>query len=436
MKKQIIIFSLLNFIIGLTGIVIRPLIPIVSEDINVGLDMIGILLSTISLGFFISGISTGYLSDRYGTKLTIYLGLMVLIVSSLGFSLAYTFFILIISGLLMGIGRGSLMAAINSHMANIYPEKREANLLRLSYFFCLGSAIGTIVVSIMLFLKLNWRIAFIIFFFIYLLFTLYFLRKKAMKYKINLGEEQIENFNKEKIKNFKNNLGNIILIQEEDNINLYKNKKNFKNVDKLQKHTHLREYLNLFKNPIIIFTGILLILFGGTVIAFSTWYTTYFSSFGIKVAISSLGLSLYWLSITGGVKLKQIAIKKFKDYQIMFLGCLLNAIFMLIITFSQNIIIKIIASILIGLFLGGFTALTTSFAIGQKPELSGFISGYILGMLSLGNMVFQPIIGYISERFGRGTGIYVQLIGSVLLFITAFIIKNFYKYKKPDTEIF
>lgn len=109
---------------------------------------------------------------------------------------------------------------------------------------------------------------------------------------------------------------------------------------------------------------------------------------------------------------------------------------MFIITFSQNIIIKIIASILIGLFLGGFTALTTSFAIGQKPELSGFISGYILGMLSLGNMIFQPIIGYISKSFGKETGIYVQLIGSVLLFITAFIIKIFYKYKEPDTETF
>ena len=433
MKREIIFFSILNFIIGLTGIVIRPLIPIVSEDLNVGLDMIGILLSIISLGFFISGIYTGYLSDRYGTKLTIYLGLIVLIISSLGFSLAYTFFILIISGLLMGIGRGGLMAAINSHIANIYPGKREANLLELGYFFCLGSAIGSIVVSGMLFLELNWRAAFIIFFFIYLFFTLYFLKKKVIRYKTNSGEEKIDNFGRDKIKNFKNNSGNVISIQEEDNIDLYKNKKGFKNVSRFQKHTHLKEYLNLFKNPIIIFSGILLIFFGGTVVAFSTWYTTYFSSFGIKVAISSLGLSLYWLSITGGVKLKQIAIKKFKDYQIIFIGCLFNAIFMLIITFSGNIVIKVIASIMIGLFLGGFTPLTTSLAISQKPELSGFISGYILGMLSLGDMIFQPFIGYFSERFGKGSGIYIQLAGSILLFITAFIITIFYKYKEPDT---
>ncbi|MFH1583731.1 MAG: hypothetical protein ABIA56_01210, partial [Actinomycetota bacterium] len=101
-----------------------------------------------------------------------------------------------------------------------------------------------------------------------------------------------------------------------------------------------------------------------------------------------------------GVKLKQIAMNFLEEYQIILLGCLLNAIFMIIITFSGNIVIKVIASIMIGLFLGGFTPLTTSLAISQKPELSGFISGYILGMLSLGNMIFQPFIGYFSERFG------------------------------------
>ncbi|GAH61396.1 unnamed protein product, partial [marine sediment metagenome] len=80
MKREIIFFSILNLVIGLTGIVIRPLIPIVSKDINIGLDMIGIVLSAISFGFFISVILTGYLSDRYGTKLAITLGLLISII--------------------------------------------------------------------------------------------------------------------------------------------------------------------------------------------------------------------------------------------------------------------------------------------------------------------------------------------------------------------
>ncbi|MFH1584019.1 MAG: hypothetical protein ABIA56_02735, partial [Actinomycetota bacterium] len=98
-------------------------------------------------------------------------------------------------------------------------------------------------------------------------------------------------------------------------------------------------------------------------------------------------------------------------------------------------VIKVIASIMIGLFLGGFTPLTTSLAISQKPELSGFISGYILGTLSLGNMFFQPLIGYFSERFGKGSGIYIQLTGSLLLFITTVILAIFYKRKKLSGEI-
>ncbi|GAG64819.1 unnamed protein product [marine sediment metagenome] len=408
MKREIIFFSILNLVIGLTGIVIRPLIPIVSKDINIGLDMIGIVLSAISFGFFISVILTGYLSDRYGTKLAITLGLLISIISALGFGLTYTFFILLISGLLMGIGRGTLMAGINAHVVNIYPEKRGANLLKLSSFFCLGTAIGTFIVSIILFLKLNWRFSFIIFFFIYIFITLYFLRKKATEHKISLQEEkntnslqdeQIKDFNKENVKNIENN--------------------DIRSIKNQSEKIHLKEYLNLFKNPIIIFLGILLIFFGGTVVAFSTWYTTYFSSFGIKVAVSSLGLSLYWLSLMAGVKLKQIAMNFLEEYKIILLGCLLNAIFMIIITFSGNIVIKVIASIMMGLFLGGFTPLTTSLAISQKPELSGFISGYILGMLSLGNMIFQPLIGYFSERFGRSfQDIYsIFTVPSILIFL-------------------
>ncbi|GAH23217.1 unnamed protein product, partial [marine sediment metagenome] len=342
----------------------------------------------------------------------------------LGFGLTYTFFILLISGLLMGIGRGTLMAGINAHVVNIYPEKRGANLLKLSSFFCLGTAIGTFIVSIILFLKLNWRFSFIIFFFIYIFITLYFLRKKATEHKISLQEEkntnslqdeQIKDFNKENVKNIENN--------------------DIRSIKNQSEKIHLKEYLNLFKNPIIIFLGILLIFFGGTVVAFSTWYTTYFSSFGIKVAVSSLGLSLYWLSLMAGVKLKQIAMNFLEEYKIILLGCLLNAIFMIIITFSGNIVIKVIASIMMGLFLGGFTPLTTSLAISQKPELSGFISGYILGMLSLGNMIFQPLIGYFSERFGKGSGIYIQLTGSLLLFVTTVILAIFYKRKKLSGEI-
>lgn len=399
-------FSILYFIVGLTGIAIRPLIPIVSEDLKIGLDMIGFMLSVMSFGFFISVILGGYLSDRYGTKLIILIGLVISTMSSLGLGSSYIYFILLLSGLLIGIGRGMLFAGMNTHIINTYPERRGAMLLKLNQFFCLGMAVGPVIISINLFLKLDWRVPFIIFFFIYLIITSIFLRNKVI--------EDRKNFKKKSIKNFY--------------------KKNTKKASSLSEKIYLKEYLHLFKNPVIVLSGLLLIFFGGSVVPFSTWFTTYFSSLGVEVKVSSLGLSLYWLSVTAGVKIKQIVLNFLKEHKIVLLGCLLNTIFMIIITFSANVIVKITASVIMGLSLGGFTALITSLATSQKPKLSGFISGYILGMLSLGNMIFQPFIGYISERFGRGSEIYIELMGSLLLLITAFILANFYKNRKSNVE--
>ena len=95
----------------------------------------------------------------------------------------------------------------------------------------------------------------------------------------------------------------------------------------------------------------------------------------------------------------------------------LTVFFLIIMSFVDVLIVKVIATVLMGLSIGGMFPLLLSNVFSAYPKAPGRIFS-ILGLVGYGSsMVFQLISGIVAENFGEGSVIYVPLINSVICII-------------------
>jgi len=93
-------------IIGSATYLIGPLIPIISKELSVGLDMIGIAVSFSIISKFIATMATGNLIELFGYRAVYFIGIVFgfLGITGLYFSYSYTIFFLAFFILELGIG--------------------------------------------------------------------------------------------------------------------------------------------------------------------------------------------------------------------------------------------------------------------------------------------------------------------------------------------
>jgi len=184
----------------------------------------------------------------------------------------------------------------------------------------------------------------------------------------------------------------------------------------------------MIKNRAVILTGMILFFYIGAFSGLSSWMTTYFLGFGVRVAYGSAILSLYWLFSIAGMVITTKIVSKFKEIHILFYGCLAGTICLLVFSSVLNIYIKISALALQAVFLAGIFSLSTSIAAKRDPKNSGTILGFTIASAFAGSVVFQPINGYVTEYFGKQ---YIALVAStgavmglILVSVLFWLIRN------------
>ena len=81
-RHTLITFYFIFVLLGISMIIIDPLIPIIAEEIDVGFDRIGIVLFIGSIAVFSANFVSGRLSDRVDIKKLVLLGLILLFLGS------------------------------------------------------------------------------------------------------------------------------------------------------------------------------------------------------------------------------------------------------------------------------------------------------------------------------------------------------------------
>lgn len=68
MKKIITALCVLSFLVGFDLIVTVPMLPAISESLNINMEISGVLFTSYALAYAVFGLIAGSMSDRIGKK--------------------------------------------------------------------------------------------------------------------------------------------------------------------------------------------------------------------------------------------------------------------------------------------------------------------------------------------------------------------------------
>lgn len=148
-KKKFALFILMfNMFITMGGIgLIIPVLPSYLDIFGVGGTVLGFLVATFAFAQFIFSPVAGDLSDRFGRKIFIVIGLVIYGLSQILFGIATFVWMLFLSRFLTGLGAALIMAPVMAYVADITTiEERGKGMgligAAISFGFMIGPAIG------------------------------------------------------------------------------------------------------------------------------------------------------------------------------------------------------------------------------------------------------------------------------------------------------
>ncbi|PAQ14202.1 MFS transporter [Bacillaceae bacterium SAOS 7] len=133
-----------NMFIVMTGIgLIIPIMPTIIHEFGAGGKTLGLLIATFSLAQFLFSPLAGDLSDRFGRKKIIIIGLVLFAFSQLLFAISEHLSVLFISRMLGGIGGAFIVPSMMAYVADITTiDNRAKGMGRLGASMSLGFVIG------------------------------------------------------------------------------------------------------------------------------------------------------------------------------------------------------------------------------------------------------------------------------------------------------
>lgn len=376
-ENKILVYSFfLIFVLASARSIVGPLIPVIAEDLNIGLDVIGSAISLSIFGLLIVSITAGNLIELFGLKKVAFLGLIFGFFGSLGLYLSSSFIIFVIAYFILQMGLAIVFVCILSIIGNYYFRSRASSLIKVNIGNTLTFIFSPLIVSLMIFMNLNWRL-----FYIYILIPQIILMVALIFLKVP-----------EKVK-VKSDLRTLFVINRK-----------------------------ITSNPYFILCCIIVFFYASVINIFFMWFTSYFSSLNISIGTSSLFLSIYGVSFLIGMLLRNKIIKHLSEKRILFFSFIAAFILLLGVLFTNNLVLKNILIFLFGISIAGNFTITFSIGSGLFPEYANSASGFLVASANLGIMIFQYLSGYFSEHFSKNSVLYINIILLFILFIAVLIL--------------
>lgn len=154
MKKFAMALLMFNMFITMGGIgIVIPVLPSYLHIFGAGGEILGFLIAIFAFAQFIFSPIAGDLSDRYGRKSFIIIGLFIYGLSLIIFGLANSVWILFLSRFLSGVGAAFIMPPVMAYVADISTVEERGKAMGLiggaiSLGFMIGPGIGGMLAEI------------------------------------------------------------------------------------------------------------------------------------------------------------------------------------------------------------------------------------------------------------------------------------------------
>jgi predicted MFS family arabinose efflux permease len=371
---QLLILHIVQFVIG-------PLIPLISEDLGVGLDIIGIVISMGVLGLFVSAFLSGNIIDIYGFKNILYISLVFSFACSLGIYFSAGHISFIIFYLILQFASGIIIGCTISLTGYISPDNRGRNLIIVMIGGASANLVSPLIVTFSLLRNTGWRVIFLfIAVFLLILSIILFFIKIPRPPRQQKGIWQI-----------------------------------------------IRSDKKILLNGLIITYSILMFFNIAVIFTFYTWFTLYFSSFGISISRSSLYLSLFGLALVLGSVIKIQILKIKAEADLLFYSLIISLASILAINFSKALVMSVILVFLFGLSISSNGMIIISMGVKVFKKYNKNVAGFLMAASYLGVMFFQYLTGYLSENYTSGSVIYINVCLVLLSLIIVIFIKTLIK---------
>lgn len=155
MLTVLLVIIYLAFIsLGLPDSLLGAAWPAMQTDLSVALQGAGAISMIVSGGTIVSSLASSKIIQRFGTGKVTFISVTMTAMALLGFSVSPSFIWLCIMAIPLGLGAGSVDAALNNFVALHY---EASHMSWLHCFWGLGATLGPVIMSLFIIRNNQWR---------------------------------------------------------------------------------------------------------------------------------------------------------------------------------------------------------------------------------------------------------------------------------------
>jgi FHS family L-fucose permease-like MFS transporter len=340
----------------------------IKKDFNLTDDLAQLLPSMALLWFFLLSVPSGILQDKLGKKNMLNIGMMLTGIGMLVPFIYYSFPVMLVAFILLGIGNTIVQVSANPLMYDVAPADKFSSYMSLSQFVkAICSLLGPIITTSMATVFGNWKLVFVVY-----ALTSFF--SVLWLYLTKIDETKVT-----------------------------------------KEPTTFRSCLSLLKNKFIVVMVLGIFLVVGADVGMNSNIANYLQSlFNLSLEQASLGISIYFTAIMIGRFLGAVLLNWIPSRKFLLVTSIFALVSIITMLMSPSLIIGRIAIFMVGLGSANLFPLIFAISIEKIPERSNEISGLMIMAVS-GGAFIPPIMGLISKNVSVTASFVVLVIGMIYL---------------------
>lgn len=356
------------------GIVIAVLgtvfgLPETRARLHVDLAQQGQLFLILYLGVFLANLVVGPLIDAIGNKWILLCSALLVAAAMAGFASAQSFASAAFAGLVLGFGGGGLNTSTNALVSDLYAEKRGAMLNLLGVFFGFGALFMPLVAA-----SITGRFA----------VAQQLLAAAALALACALLYLALP---------FPARNGG--------------------------GHVSLMDTLRVARYPGVLLMGVLLFFQSGNEASIGGWTSTYVGAAGLAPRTATLVLSGYWAALMLGRIFAAPALSRVSKGRMILASGIGSAVGCVVLLAAHSVATLALGTVIIGFSFSAIFPTALGMAGDRYPQSAGSVFGLLFAMALLGGMISPWAVGRVSQSYAVRFGMFVPLIGTVLICLTA-----------------